>query len=193
MKLKIFKGILVLTLLTLLVACTPTAAPQPQAMVGCEASISDISVLSGGSDFVAVNLIFTISNPNPYQVMVDSLTYQMDTGQGAGVYSEVPYPYYVPAGEEVTIIGFGILKFTDIVGKKMMVDGLPAAKAAGAAVPLWKGLSGKKPGMIPQEAWDALPAESVTYSYETTIYTIAQGKQDWVRVAGEWSPPEAGK
>ena len=193
MKVKIFCSILVLSLVIVLGACAP-AAPQ---LVGCKAELSNISLLrsgspgagyKAGSDLLAIKAVFTISNPNPYEVSIEGLTYRLDTGEGPIVYDEMPYRYLIPAGEKITLEGAGILLFMDIYMEKFMIQGLSKAMAAGAAVPAWKGLGGIKPEIITTEAWQALSAKPVTYSYETSIYTRAQGMQAWERVQGTWPP-----
>jgi hypothetical protein len=196
MKVKAFWGILMLTLVMLLGACAPTAPP----LVGCKAELSQISLLrsgsplagyTAGSDLLAIKAVFTISNPNPYEVGIEGLTYRLDTGQGPIVYDEIPYRYFIPAGEKITLEGTGTLLFMDIFMEKFMIQGLSKAMAAGVSIPIWKGLGGIKPEIIPKEVWDALPAKPVTYSYETSIYTKAQGMQAWQSVKGVWPPPSA--
>ncbi len=196
MKAKALCAILMLSLLMLVAACAPTVPP----LVGCKAELSSISVMNtvsmggkAGSDLIPIKVVFTISNPNPYQVSVEGLTYKLDTGQGPIVYDEIPYRYVIPAGEKITLEGAGTLLFLDIFVEKMMVQGLPKAMAAGASIPVWKGLGGIKPEIIPKEVWDSMPAKPVTYTYETSIYTRAQGMQAWQSVKGTWSPPEAQK
>ena len=196
MKVKAFWSILVLSLVLLLGGCAPAATPaETPPLVGCKAEVSDIYLLQpglpllgiqGGSDLLGLIMEFTISNPNPYQVSVEGLTYKLDTGQGADFYEEIPYRYFIPAGEEITLQGVGSLFWMAICMDKLMNKGLSAGQSVGAAVPVWKGLGGIRPGMVPKEAWDALEAQPVTYSFETSIYTRAQGMQAWESVKGEW-------
>jgi len=199
MKVKVFWSILVLSLVMLLGACAPAAAPEVPPLVGCKAELSDISLLHTGSagagnkagaDLLGIRVEFTISNPNPYQVSVDGLTYKLDTGEGQVVYEEIPYRYFIPAGEEITLLGAGSLLWMDIFLDKFMNQGLPPPAAVGVSVPVWKGLGGIRPAMVPEAAWDALEAKPVTYSFETSIYTKAQGMQKWESVKGEWPPAQ---
>ena len=198
MRAKTFWSILVLSLVMLLGACAPAAAPEAPPLVGCKAEVSDISLLpnvsplvgKAGSDLLGIKMVFTISNPNPYQVSVDSLTYKLDTGEGILIYDETPYRYFIPAGEEITLQGAGTLLLMDIFMEYYMNKGLAKAQAMGVAAMVWKGLGGVRPALIPEEAWDGLPAKPVTYSFETSIYTRAQGTQKWESVKGEWPPAQ---
>jgi len=198
MKVKVLWSILVLSLLILLGACAPAAAPEAPPLVGCKAEITDISLLpnvsplvgKAGSDLLGIKMVFTISNSNPYQVSVDSLTCNLDTGEGIVIYEQMPYRYFIPAGEEITLQAAGSQLFMDIFMEYYMNEGLAKAQAGGVAAAVWKGLGGVRPAIIPQEAWDMLPAKPVTYSFETTLYTRAQGMQAWESVKGEWQPAE---
>jgi hypothetical protein len=199
MKVKAFWSILVLSLAMLLGACAPAAAPEAPPLVGCKAEISDISLLrsgsplagfSAGADLLGIRAEFTISNPNPYQVSVDGLTYKLDTGEGSVVYDEIPYRYFIPAGDEITLQVAGTLLWMDIFMEKFTVLGLAPPMAVGVSVPVWKGLGGIRPEMVPEAAWDALEAKPVAYSFETSIYTRAQGTQKWESVKGKWPPAQ---
>ena len=198
MKVQAFWSILVLTLVMLLGACAPAAAPEAPPLVGCKAEVADISLLpnvsplvgKAGSDLLGIKMVFAISNPNPYQVSVDSLTYKLDTGEGIVIYQEIPYRYFIPAGEEVTLQGAGTLLLMDMFMEYYMNAGLSKAQAMGVAAAAWKGLGGARPALVPEEAWDMLPAKPVTYSFETSLYTRAQRMQAWESVKGDWQPAE---
>ncbi|MBL7208899.1 MAG: hypothetical protein ISS52_02250 [Dehalococcoidia bacterium] len=191
MKAKGFWCLLILSLVMMLGACAPAAAPEAPPLVGCKAELSAIYPMKSGGDFLVITPTFTIQNPNPYLVSVEGLTYKVDTGEGAGAYGEIPYRYSIPAGEEITLEASAPLVFMDFVLEGLMNRGLTKTQAGGIGAAVWKGLGGTKPALVPQEAWDMLPARPVTYSVETTIITRAQGMEEWESATGTWPPPGA--
>ena len=69
---------------------------------------------------------------------------------------------------------------------RTVVTSRVAAAAVGASAPIWKGLPSAKPPMLPQAAWDGLTAKPSVFTYETSIYTRADGQQKFIKTTGKY-------
>jgi len=170
MKLKFMWGILVMGLVMLVVSCAP-AAPAP--LVGCKADLSGVFLIRRGVDSAVILTTYTISNPNPYMVSVDDLVSNLDAGQGFVIYEQIPYRYFIPAGETIVVQGTGVLDFTYGVAEGLF-SGDTMAKAVGKILPAWRSV-GNMPAGITKEIWNSVPAKDVAFSYNVSIHTNAQG------------------
>ena len=129
----------------------------------------------------------SIENPNAFPVTVSGLAFKLDTGNGVQGYEEITKKTEIAAGKKIMQTVSCNVTFMNIVSDLAMNKALPGAKAVGVAAPIWKGIGGQKPAMIPQEAWDGMTAEKIVYAYEASIYTDAQGQQKWIKNAGNWT------
>jgi hypothetical protein len=170
MKSKYMWGIIVIVLIMTAVSCTP-AAPAP--LVGCKADLSGVFLTRRGADSAVVITTYTVSNPNQYMVTVDDLVSNMDAGQGFVLYEQIPHRYYIPAGENITIQGSGVLDFTYAVAEGLF-SGATMAQAVGKILPVWKSV-GNMPAGLTKEIWNSVPAKDMTFSYTVSIHTSAQG------------------
>jgi hypothetical protein len=170
MKFKFMLGSLILGCVMLLVSCAPAA---PAALAGCKADLSSVFVIRRGADSAVVLSTYTVTNPNPYMVSVDDLVYNMDAGMGFVLYEQIPYKYFIPAGEKITIQGTTVLEFSNAVAERLF-QGDTMAKAVGTVLPMWKSV-GNMPAGITKEMWAAVPAKDVVFAYTVTVHTNGNG------------------
>ena len=183
MKLKFMWGIIMLGLVMVVVGC---AAPASQTLDGCEADLSGVFLVRRGADSAVIMPTFTVSNPNPYMVTIDDLVYKLDGGLGFVVHEQIPYRYYIPAGETITIQGLGVLDFTYAVAERLF-DGDTVQQAVPKVLPAWTSL-GTMPAGITKDIWDMFPAQDVTFTYEVSVHTSAQGMEKRVTTTGTSEP-----
>jgi hypothetical protein len=170
MKLRYMFACFVFGFVMLLVSCAP---PAPAALVGCKADLSGVFLARRGVDSAVIITTYTISNPNPYMVSVDDLVCNMDAGQGLVIYEQIPYRYYIPAGETINVQGSGVLDFSYAVAEGLF-NGLTMTQAVGKVLPSWKSV-GNMPAGITKEIWGAVPAKEVAFTYNVTVHTNALG------------------
>ena len=184
MKLNIFLSIVLACFLVVIAGC----APQKPELLPCKPEVTQIGVTTPEGAWSVIGTQLSIANPNAYPVSVDGLTLKFDTGNGIQGYEEILQKFDIPAQGKISQQVSCNVTFMSIVQDLAMNKGLAGAKAVGAAAPIWKGLGGNKPSMLPQAVWDGIPADPIIYSYETSIYTRASGLQKWVKSAGTWPP-----
>ena len=177
--------LLVMVLVCSFIFCV-ACAPEVPKLVGCNPEVAKIAVTDGQGMWAIISADVTFSNPNAYPVTVDGLTLKLDNGNGIQAYEEVAKKFDIPAEGKITETISCNVTFMNIVSDMAMNKALAGAKAVGASAPIWKGLPSAKPPMLPQEAWDALPATPSTFTYETTIYTRANGQQKFVKNTGKY-------
>ena len=186
MKSKITWGILALALVALLGACAPSAQ-QAQACVCCTGKVDGIFLARAGADHIVVIPVMVFSNPNPYEVKISNIIYRIDTGVGMVIYDQFPSAFFIPKGETVTIPGTGYLSWGELVAEQAG-KGVTMPVAIGAALPYWKAVGGKTPtpAGVTADQWKAVTAQPVTYSYEISLHTIAQGTDKYCILRGTW-------
>ena len=170
MKLKFVWGILLLGLVMLVFSCAPAA---PATLVGCKADFTGAFLTRRGVDSAVVITNYTITNPNPYMVTVDDLVCNLDAGQGLVIYEQIPYRYFIPAGETIALQGSGVLDFSYGVAEGLF-SGNTMAQAVGKILPMWKSV-GNMPAGITKEIWAAVPAKDVIFQYTVSVHTNAFG------------------
>ena len=175
MKSKFKWSILVLGLLVMLISCAAPAVETPK-LVGCKVDLSGVYIVRRGADHVVTTPIMTVTNPNPYDVAVDNIVYKLDTGQGMIIYEQLPGKYYIPAGQKIDLQGVGYLSWGELVAE-MAGTGIPMADALAKALPVWKGAGGNKPAVVAAEVWGPVQASAISYAWEISLHTAAQGME----------------
>lgn len=183
MKPKVLWSFLLLGVVALLAGCAPAAKQAP--LQECVVTLDTITLVRAGADHVVIAPLFSVSNPNSYEVMISDITYRLDTGQGMVVYDQFPGRYYIPAGEKIQLAGTGYLAWSELVADKMAA-GIAAAAAAGQALPFWKGVGGKTPAGVTPAIWGSIEAKPVTYSYEFAFRTAGGGSEKYAIARGTW-------
>jgi len=189
MKSKVFLSILVLAAAMVVAGCAP-ASPDVSQLQECTLAVDGVFLSRGGGEFIVVSPVLTLSNPNPFDVVVSDVTYKADTGQYMQVYDKFPYEYTVPAGDKVVLAGIGCLSFVDAVTDKVMNGGLPSKLAAAQILPFWKGLGGKAPTGVTADMWAKIEGKPVTYTYEISYLTSADGARKQTIASGSWPKTE---
>jgi len=159
--------------------------PQKPELVSCKPEVAKIAVTNGQGMWAVISTDVTFSNPNAFPVTVDGLTLKLDNGAGIQAYEEVAKKFDLPAQGKVTETVSCNVTFMNIVSDMAMNKALAGAKAVGASAPIWKGLPSQRPPMLPQEAWDGLTAAPSVFTYETSIYTRADGQQKFIKTTGK--------
>jgi len=184
MKSKITWVILALAVVVLLGACAPSAQQAPTAeSVCCTGKVDGVFLVRAGADHIVVIPMISFSNPNPHEVKISDVVYRIDTGVGMVIYDQFPGCHYIPAGETVTLPGTGYLSWGELVAEQAG-KGVTMPVAVGTALPYWKAVGGKTPAGITADQWKAIEAKAVTYSYEVSLYTSADGTDKFCTLKG---------
>lgn len=184
MKLTVIVNFLALCLIAVLLPGCAPASPDVSQLQECTLAVDGVFLVRGGSEFIVVTPVLTLSNPNPFDVVVRDVTYKFDTGQSMQIYDKFPYRYTIPAGDKVVLAGSGCLSLVDGVVDKVMNAGLPQKLGAAQILPFWKGLGGKAPAGVSSDMWNGMEGKSVTYTYEITFCTSAMGTNKMSIVKG---------
>ena len=171
-------GIVIIALLVVsagFVGCAPAAQPLPTELKPCDISVSGVYQVFGGKESVAHKLVLNISNPNEIQVTLDSLEYFVafdGMSLGAGQFAQ---DLYIPSGETIEVEAFFVVPLSNLIGAKMLGEGLPPAQATVAAIPLYKWLGGQLGIPAMQPIWDGVGADSPPFDVEGRADLAAVG------------------
>lgn len=171
------KGLFVLMVL-LLVACIGLAScakPAPTEIKPVDLKLTEVTPILSAVDNVAYTLTFVVSNPNEFDVTLDSFNYFMSSGDVKLSGSQIAYPIYIPTGKEARVTGFFVFPFSDILMGKILGQGLAAGAAMAASLPFWKSIGGKLPNPALQEVWDKATADKLTFTSKGTAYVSGAG------------------
>ena len=164
---KTMMAIMSLVAATSLLFCGCAAAPPEEAeLLPCEAELAGIYPLFSGKESVSKTVVLAISNPNEYEVAIDSLGFIL-VGNGALLGgTQITDDIYIPANTEVRIETTTTVGFSDIIAFFMGKEGLGPPQASAKAVPIWKSLDGQLAIPALQPVWDAAPDTKALYELD---------------------------
>ena len=195
--------------LVLVSGCTPSVQ-QPQQVDPCKVELAGVDVLFVGKDSCSFNQVFSISNPNSIDVVLENFEYRTSVGDQVIALGNLNNNVYIPANKEVKISAPFIVVFGALVGKSFMDKGMenvallpesmqgalasgqvPEAQAQGMVqlaamlevMPLWKSLGGKLSIPIPDMA-PLLQGVWDAAPEETAVF-VAEGEALISSTAGE--------
>ena len=171
--------VLLLSFGTLSFACAPQEM-VPTEIKPVRVEVDGIYLLFGGQESVVHTPVLIITNPNDFEVTLETLGCEVWVGEEIIGGPQVVYPVYIPPGAEIKLTLSYTCAVSGFIGAKML-GGMGQAAAVGASMPLWKKIGGQNIG-LPAEMWDGLPSE-VEYGVEGTAIISGWG----MRTSTEYS------
>ena len=161
-------------------ASTPPPPAQPEKLLPCDVSISEITTLFGGEESVSLGASLKISNPNPVLITVENLNYSFYGGDEILAGAPIREPVYIPANAELIVrLPAAVITLQSLVLTQMMFKGAGCSAGAATAkvLPFWKGLGGALPkaakGTSLEELWEKSPGE-IPYKIEGGLYVTSE-------------------
>jgi hypothetical protein len=123
-------------------------------MVGCAKEAKEIKPVEieivkvypdfGGVESIVLSSVFSISNPNDFEVTLDTLEYSMLAEGKLIALRRLPRNVYVPANTDVLLKDSFIAWLEAMIEEKIVDKGMLPLDALLATVPEWRVLGGKK-------------------------------------------------
>lgn len=154
---------------------------------GVEVELDDISPIFGGKESIALNIVFSLYNPNDYQVTLDELYYDIRTEDTKLAEAHLSDDVYLPAETTVKVSSACVVTFANMVGELMIVYGKSQMEATMAVLPIWKGLGGLLVSDALQTVWDGLEDETLVYDAEGNTNTVSDDKEIRTSFSVTWS------
>ena len=165
------------------------APPAPEEIKPCKVELSTVYPLFLGQESVVYTAVFDISNPNDFEVTLDSFSYTLRRDIFLFATSGLGDKFFIPAGEKISIrCAFPVL-VGDIIGVIMLDTGLPPGPAAATAMPVWKTLGGVLISPALQPVWDAAPEEKLTIQANGTASISGEGLSTLTEYKLSWQEP----
>ena len=126
--------------------------PPPKEYLPCEVGFLGVGFAHTAKDLLALETILTINNVNDFEVMVESLRFNLSS-EGTVVGSKGSWDKaYIPAGEEITLRYITFAPLNALMLHKLSA-GMGPKEAGGVIMPLWGKMSqGVAPYMAEGEA-----------------------------------------
>lgn len=176
---------LIALIIVALVVLSSCAVGQPTGTIQAP-SLNMITCLPSyvGTESVCLLPIFALQNPNDFEVELE-LNYGLKVNGELVGQSQVP-KIYIPAGKTVQLRDTIVIPFmtwflgTAIGGEKGKVGGLQLV------IPLWKGLGGQHPAVVPDMLWKMPAANELTIVAEGSISVSSALGQKVFPIKTEW-------
>ena len=171
-----------LAVLMIAVMVLPAAACAPSEIKPATVSLGYISNEWGGEEVIAANVFFTVTNPNPVPVNLDSMNYTVTVGTtNIGMKTMVPNQM-IPANGSVNISNTLLIDYSSSLAVQGIYigQGKDYVTAHVMAASIWKLLGGKKPPL-----WD-YPALGVYAGLKggPTVDDVKAGTADTGAIVG---------
>ena len=178
---KLYLPIAILMIAVLLGTAACSAA-MPSVLKPATVNLGYISNEWGGEEVIAANVFFTVSNPNPIPVSLDSMNYSV-TVSGTNIAMKTLVPNLViPANGSVNLSNIVIVDYSSSLAVQGIYigQGKDYVTAHVMAATLWKMLGGKKPPL-----WD-YPALGIYAGLKSgpTVDDIKAGTADTAAIVG---------
>lgn len=147
-------ALLALAVCVVMVSC---AAPSPKELKPVGVKLFMVSTLFSGAESVPLETALEISNPNNFEIRLDSFDYLLYANGTKLAGQQYANDIFIPAGAKVMVRCALPVAFASLVGDKSVSEGMPAPKATAAVLPLWKAIGGRLPAAALQEIWDKAP------------------------------------
>ena len=149
------------------------AAPVEEAeLQPCEVKLDGIYPMFSGKESVSKAVVLAISNPNDYEVAIDSLGFILIGSSAMLGGTQITHDIYIPANTEVKIETVTCVGFADIIAFIMGGEGLGPPQASAKAVPIWKSLDGVLAIDALQPVWDAAPDTKALYELDKGVLSM---------------------
>ena len=129
---KISIGILLVLLVSAgLVSCAPApeSPPAEAELKSLQVSISGVTNIFAGKESISTMVTWVISNPNDYEVRLDSFEYELSVSNRMVFGEKIIYVYYIPAAEEIILDRPYVTALASLVGPLMLGEGMPQGQA----------------------------------------------------------------
>ena len=157
----------------LLCGCAP-AAEEAAPLSACTVDISGIYPVFGGKESVTKSIVYTVSNPNNYEVTINTMEYML-TADGRPVGAvQITDDMYIPANTEIKVERTFNVGFQAIIVQFFLGEALPIAQASVKAVPVYKSLGGQLGVPALQPVWDGAPDTTPLFEAEGTLHTSSR-------------------
>jgi hypothetical protein len=104
----------------------------------------------GGVESIALSPVFSISNPNDFEVTLDTLEYSISAEGKPIATRRLPRDVYIPANVDIRLKDTFIVTLEAIIEEKIAAEGMSPLDALLATGPEWRVLGGKKmPAPLP--------------------------------------------
>lgn len=136
-----------------------------------------------GAESIAVEPLFSISNPNDSLIGV-SLDYLLQVGgQNLGK-SQVP-KVFIPPKETIEIKGAFVVPFKAWFAAEAL-GGKGPKGAVMSVTPLWKGLGGLRPAILKEEIWKKIPARKAPLLATGSMVVEMGGASQVFNFTSQW-------
>jgi len=171
------------------------SAAMPSEIKPATVDLGYVSNEWAGEEVIAANILFTIKNPNPIPVMLDSMNYKVVVNDTPiAMKTSVP-GLTVPANGSVSVSNTILVDYSSSLAVSIyyLAQGKDYVTAHVMAAPLWKLLGGKKPpiwdypalgilaGLRSGPALDAVKAGTADPAAITALYAKLRGTVDAVQ------------
>ena len=153
---------LFLVLVMVLVGCAAPPAPTTE-LKACDVKLSAVTPIFNGTESVSYSTTFVISNPNSFEVAVNSFECTLTAEDKILLAKQYSGGIYIPGGKQAEISFPFVYDFGSLVAVNMMAKGFPPAEATGASLPFWKSIGGKLPVPAMKDAFDKLTDNKLVF------------------------------
>ena len=181
----------VLVLVSLLVCGCAPAAEEAAPLQACTVGIDGIYTGFGGKESTLKTVVFTISNPNDYEVTVNTMEYMLTAdGRPVGA-TQITDNIYIPANTEIKMERGFVVGFQNIIVQFFLGEAIPIAQASMKAVPVYKSLGGQLAVPALQPVWDAAPGTPPLFEADGMLYmSTTSGETMEVEFTTSWKAAE---
>ena len=156
-----------------------TAQPEQPELLdlqSCQVELEEVYKLFGGKESITLTPIFSIANPNAYEITVETFDYIITADGGVVGSGQCTNPIYIPAETTAHLESAFTLLINNVIGQFLM-GGMSPQDSAAAAMPSWKALGGVLPMAPLQPVWDGAPDGPPVYKVSGSIsISRADGK-----------------
>jgi len=178
---KLYLPIAVLMIAVLLGTAACSAA-MPSEIKPATIDLGYVSNEWGGEEVIAANVFFTVKNPNPIPVTLDSMNYKVIVNSTPIAMKTLVPALTIPANSSVTLSNIILVDYSSSLAVSIyyLAQGKDYVTAHVMAAPLWKLLGGKKPPL-----WD-YPALGVLAGLRggPTVDDVKAGTADTAAIVG---------
>jgi len=169
-------------MIAVLLGTAACSAAMPSELKPAAVSLGYISNEWAGEEVIAANVFFTVTNPNPIPVTLDSMNYSITVGSTSIAMKTLVPNLTIPANGSINLSNVAIVDYSSSLAVQGIYigQGKDYVTAHVMAATLWKTLGGKKPPL-----WD-YPAMGVLAGLKggPTVDDIKAGKADSAAITG---------